>query len=275
MKNILIVCFIFCIALPLIADEDIFSGLNIKDNINVILKNGNGVKGMVRYITKDKVVVDISYADPDLKGTITVYKKDIRMIDSLLALTDIERKKMMQEKESRLKKYREEIKSIPKIEQENSPESKREKPVITEESSEEEKLAILLVKFPPEKGWDEKKKNYILEKMEVSRTDEEKEFIKVFDEWRKAIEVKSKTERQSILEMFPPEKGWSKEKYQEISTRWARIKVGRTEEEQDFVSKFSQWEKALEEKKKQEEEQKKENVETEKQPQPPAKLENE
>ena len=248
-------------------EEDIFSTLKINDHVVLTIKNGHVFSGIIKYMKKDRIILDVSYDDPALKGTITFYRDNIKNIESLMPLTDVEKKRIISEKESRLKSYRQEIK-----------EKKAEVLVETApqpaEEIDQENLSALLEKFPPEDGWSLQKKNDILQKVESLRSEDEKEFLTVFDDWSKALALKGKEDQASLLEKFPPGKVWSKEKYTEITTRIARIKVGPSKEEQEFVDNFDAWEKALEEKKqeeaakeKQEPEQKEEQPSPESEPQ--------
>ena len=46
-----------------------------------------------------------------------------------------------------------------------------------------------------------------------------------------------------FFKKFLPEKGWGEEKYSELITRYIRLKVGLTTEEQEFVDKYEMWKK--------------------------------
>lgn len=252
-------------------EKDIFAGLKVNDHVAITIKNGHTFSGIVKSIEKTKIVLDISYDSPDLKGKITFYKDNIKTIESLMSLTETDKKEIISAKNERQKNSQpdnnESNKEVTETGNEEPKPTPEEKPRF---ESERERLLALLEQFPPNEGWGIGKKDDIMQKVESLRSDAEKEFLKVFDDWTKGLALKEKDDFKALLEKFPPEKGWGKEKYQEITTRIARIRVGPTAEENEFVTNFANWEKALEEKKKEEAAEEKKESEQEAEQQSPS-----
>lgn len=259
--------FVLCgiISLITLAEEetkpDIFSDLKLNDRIEITLKNGKSFSGLVKTLTRAKITLDISYDDPDLKGTMTFDKKNIKDIKNLPRLDEAEKKRIISEKARRDEAYLKALKKQPPPGEEKPSEVTEPPTEKTNEEKEEERLRALLKKFPPEAGWNEARKIDISEKMTLARRKEEQEFLEVYNDWVKALELKAKEDRRLLLEKFPQEKGWGEEKYLEISTRIARIHVGPSAEEQEFINKYEDWKRAVEEKKAEEEAKKKKEEE--------------
>lgn len=259
MKCALLLTAVFLIFTGILFSDqpDNFSIIKYGDHVEIILKNNNNFKGLVKLKIKNKIVLDISYDDPRLKGTITFYRSDIKKIDALVPLSDLQKRQSMTEKKKQLKEYRKESRKLQSELPDETTSKVKTQPsdipqVTIEELSEEEqqkKLLALLKKFPPSEGWGMQKINDIKKKMDLFRSAKEKEFIEVFNDWTKAVELQKKEERRKLLEKFSPDKGWGEQKYTEASTRFLRMGVGPSKEEQEFIDRYKDWQKALEEKK--------------------------
>lgn len=250
------------LGLNLFAQEaDLSKGLQPGDRVEVVLKNNQVFSGIIKAIKSDRITLDISYDDPVLKGIISFFWDDIKDIQQLRKLADDEKKQILSEKEQFLKKYKKEIQltQIPSPEKAppQEPEVKPEKPEKSKEEKEQERLLALLAEFPLSK-WNQTKYNEIMQKIPIFRTAEEQKFLEIYNDWLKAVELNARLERQKLLEKFPPEKGWGEEKYRWLSRKFIVIGVALTAEEKEFVDRFKDWQKALEEKK---EEEKKKEVE--------------
>lgn len=264
----LIQCLLFvsvlCMAPSQAEEADIFSGLKIGDRVEVTLKNDRAFRGEIKALIPDRITLDISYDDPSLKGTISFFREAIERIAILTPLTQAEKKRELIRKRKELEKYRKETVKykpvLPKVKKEETIPSIPEK---SKGKKEQERLLELLDRFPAEAGWNEERRTDILEKNPTFRTSKEEDFLKIYDDWTKAVELKTYLERRALLEKFPPEKKWGEEKYQELSTRFIRIGVVLNAEEKEFVDKFKDWQKALEELKAEEEAARKAKEETE------------
>lgn len=256
--NILILCLLMPLFIGnlLLAEEkkDIFKGLSRGDRTSITLKNGSVLTGEIKVILKDDLVLDISYDDPTLRGTVTLSRPEIKGIEVLKSLSSSKKNEVKQKKRKRLKEYIKETRALKKAAGRPA-EGKKISPSteLSEEGTEAE-LLELLEKFPPEQGWGEEKQNEILDKNPAFRTEEEDEFLEKYNRWLEALELTAKEDRKLLLEKFPPAedendtKGWSEKKYQELSTKFIRIDVPLTAEEQEFTDNFEDWKKALREK---------------------------
>ncbi|MBI4834279.1 MAG: hypothetical protein HY811_05625 [Planctomycetes bacterium] len=257
----ILLCIVACLAAPVFAeDADSFANIKVNDHIRITPKTGSQISGIVKVITKEKITLDVSYDDPDFDGNISVYKNNIQKIETLDSLTDKEKEQIEKEKTERLEKtWREDEPVVQPVQskettiKEGTPPEVPEK---TEEEKEREKLMAILKKFNPDEGWSEDRKTDILEKMESYRSADEKEFLKVYDDWLKSLELKAVLDRRALVEKFPPDK-WNEQRYDEIISRFIRLKVVPSQEEREFADKFKEWEKGVEEKKKEDEEAKK------------------
>jgi hypothetical protein len=244
-------------------DADLFANIKINDHIRITPKTGTPVSGIVKAINKEKITLDVSYDEPDFDGNISVYKNNIRKIEDLGSLTDAEKEQVETEKKERLEKtWRESEPAAPPKElaakESVTPASQEE----SDKEKEREKLMVILKKFNPDDGWNTEKKADILKKIEVLRGADEREFLKIYDDWLKALELKAMLDRRTLVEKFPPDK-WNKQRYDEITSRFTRMHVGPSREEQEFVDKYKEWEKGVEENKIEEEEAKKKEEEEE------------
>lgn len=97
----------------LFSEEDIFAGIKTDGHAEIILKNNKSFKGIITKITEDKITLDTSYDDPNLKGKITFDKKNIQKIIPLSPLSEEEKKQVSSEKKSPPKEDPIETKKIP------------------------------------------------------------------------------------------------------------------------------------------------------------------
>lgn len=249
---VLIQCFLFILIINIPSfrteEKDIFAGLKIGDRIAVTLKNDRVFKGEIKVLRSDRVTLDISYDDLTLKGKISFFREDIKNITILMSLTQDEKNKELIRKREQLKKYRRQVEEHrPVLPEVKKKEISLAEPKKTEKEKEEERLLGLLKRFPLEAGWNEKRRTDILEKMLVFQTLEEKEFLKIYDDWKKAVELRAQLNRWNLLEKFPAEEGWGEEKHEELSSRFIRIGTALNAQEKEFVDNFEEWQKALEE----------------------------
>ncbi|MBI4712047.1 MAG: hypothetical protein HY762_01875 [Planctomycetes bacterium] len=249
---------------------DIFKGLKRGDRVKIILNNGNAFAGEIKVILKTKIEIDVTYDDPALSGTISFQKRDIKQIEVLSALEPAEKKSVTEQKKKA-------IKSITSTSSSSEPEE-TEPPTetISEAEKEERELLSLLDKFPPGEVWSKKRLEEIKDANPLSRTAEEKEFLDVYEKWLKAQELVARKNRRELLTKFPPGADWNEDKFKDLSTRFVRLGVSLSKDEQEFVDKYSDWLKArveLEEeerKKKEQEAKEKETKETPPSPTPPS-----
>lgn len=248
--------------LPSLAENenDIFCGLKRGMRVKIIVKNNNSFTGEIKNIVKDKIELNISFDSPLLIGTISFYKKEIKVIENLYSYDIAKKKEIIQKKGQDLATY---INRIEPKEYDllSLPE---EKPQSEVAESEEEQLLKLLEQFPSDAGWNKKRLKEIQEKNPALRTEEEAEFLVNYDSWLQAQEIKKRAERKALLEKFPPEDGWNEEKHRKLVSKPIVLHIRLTVDEQEFVDRFSDWQQALEERT--EEERKQEEEESQKIP---------
>jgi hypothetical protein len=245
----------------------IFKGLNRGERITIILNNQLVFTGIIKSIINNKIEIDISYDEPILKGSFSFNSKDIKSIKSRFSISEELKEKIIADKEEALATQTQK-KPLPQ------PDLNGEKPVTDttqtkideeDENTRKSKLLDLLKQFPPGEIWNAKNYETISDKNAFLRTAEENNFLEQYNLWLQALELKEKMNRSDLFKRFLPENGWGDDKYQELITKYIRLKVGLTPEEQEFVVNFGIWKQARieyeEEKKKQEEEQKKNDTE--------------
>ena len=248
----------------------IFKGLNRGERITIILNNQLVFTGIIKSIINNKIEIDISYDEPILKGSFSFDSKDIKSIKSRFSIGEAEKEKIISNKEKALSEQNQ-PKQLPVP---NTDEINKEGPVTDttqtkideeDENTKKSKLLDLLKQFPPGEIWNAKNYETISDKNAFLRTAEENNFLEQYNLWLQALELKEKIDRLDFFKRFLPENGWGDDKYQELITKYIRLKVGLTSEEQEFVANFGIWKQARieyeEEKKKQEEEQKKNDTE--------------
>jgi hypothetical protein len=248
----------------------IFKGLNRGERITIILNNELAFTGIIKSIINNKIEIDISYDEPILKGSFSFNSKDIKSIKSRFSIGEPEKEKIISTKEKALSEQNQ-SRQLPVP---NTDEINKEEPVTDttqtkideeDENTRKSKLLDLLKQFPPGEIWNAKNYETISDKNAFLRTAEENDFLEQYNLWLQALELKEKIDRLDFFKRFLPENGWGDDKYQELITKYIRLKVGLTPEEQEFVVNFGVWKQARieyeEEKKKQEEEQKKNDTE--------------
>lgn len=217
------------------SEKDIFAGLNRGERVTVFLKNNISYTGIIKSIISDKIEMDISYDDPVLKGSFSFRRRDIKNIQARVNISRSERERIEARKEQ--------------IKPDKNPNSKPEfEPAAPEAQPEkkelnEDEIIDLLNKFQPGELWSDKGYQDILDKNVFIRTDEENEFLENYQDWLKAIEMKKRQGDMDFFAKFLPEDGWGEEKHIELITRYIRLKIGLTAEEQEFVDKYEFWKK--------------------------------
>jgi len=246
-------------------DTEIFAGLRRGERITVVLKNSVSYTGIIKSIINDKIEVDISYDDLVLKGSFSFRARDIKSIIGRSALSKVEKDKIAAKKEKQeLERQRQAPSSASEIEEPANPTEKKE--------LKEDEILDLLNKFPQGDKWNGKTYEEIKSKNAFLRTPEETVFLDNYQDWLKAVELKGKQGDIEFFKKYLPENGWGEEKYSELITRYIRLKVGLTAEEQEFVDKYEIWKKTRpiyeEEQKKIQEQQKQEEEKKESEPAP-------
>lgn len=243
-------------------DSDIFAGLRRGERVTVNLKNNLSYTGIIKSIINDKIEIDISYDDLVLKGGFSFHSRDIKSILARSTFSKTEKDKIAAEKE---KKELEGALELPPKNSDNEELTEPANPTEKKEMKGDE-LLDLLNKFPQGEKWNGKTYEAIKDKNAFLRTPEETSFMENYQDWLKALELKGKNGDMEFFKKYLPEKGWGEEKYSELITRYLRLKVGLTTEEQEFVDKYEIWKKTrpiyeeeqnkIQEDKKQEEENK-------------------
>lgn len=256
-------------------DPDIFTGLRRGERVTVELKNNLSCTGIIKSIIGDRIEIDISYDDLVLKGSFSFHARNIKSILARSTFSKTEKDKIASEKE---KKELERARELPPKTPDNEESAEPANPTEKKELNEDE-LLDLLNKFPQGEKWNGKAYEAIKDKNAFLRTPEETSFMENYQNWLKAIELKGKNSDMEFFKKFLPEKGWGEEKYSELITRYIRLKVGLTTEEQEFVDKYEIWKKIRpiyeEEQKKKQEEDKKQEEEKKSEPTPPPATEEE
>ncbi len=238
-----------------------FKGLSRGQRITIVLRHKVSYTGIIKSIIQNKIEIDISYDEPLLKGSISFNTRDIATIISRTYLSEREKKEILAQKDQVLstiiKTPQNAFSGI--MPEQNEPEEKPISPsadasLKSPDGEDTEKLLELLNKFPPGAKWNQQYYQNIIDKNPILRTAEEISFLQAYKNWLKAQSLKDKQERFRFFERYLPEDGWGEEKYTELSTKYIRLKVGLSPEEQEFVDKFEVWKKTLSE---YEEEQKK------------------
>jgi len=240
-------------------DSDIFAGLRRGERVTIAIKNSLSYTGIIKSIIGDKIEIDISYDDPVLKGSFSFHSRDIKSILARSTFSRSEKDKIASEKE---KKELERARELPPKTPDNKEPAEPVNPTEKKELSESE-ILDLLNKFPQGEKWNGKTYEAIKDKNAFLRTAEEISFMENYQDWLKAIELKGKQGDMEFFKRYLPENGWGAEKHTELITKYIRLKIGLTPEEQEFVDKYELWKKLKAE---YEEEQKKIQEEQNKQP---------
>lgn len=229
---------------PLLAEEtpSLFSGIEKGSRVEVHLKRGAALHGEVRWIWQNSIWLDLSGEDTLLEGQIRLASKEILRIRLLPGLNEqqklkaIEKRMLFRVEAARLEEEtRKEAENLEKLE---GP---------SEEIPEANFLPLLLKKFPPQDGWGQDKYRRLSAEPIPSLSELDRQFVQQFELWKKAYEASQKTDRFSLLLKFPPDQGWSAERYQEFSTQFIRTGAALTDEEAEFVRRFTDWQLAQEE----------------------------
>ncbi|MEW6026160.1 MAG: hypothetical protein AB1599_02550 [Planctomycetota bacterium] len=251
-------------------NTDIIAGLKRGERVNIILKNNISYTGIIKSVISDRIEIDISYDDPVLKGSFSFRARDIKSIIARSTLSKAEKERIIAEKEKKdQERARELAPKTPAEDETAGPAGPAEKKEL-----DDDELLGLLDKFPRGEKWNSKTYQSITGKDAFLRTPEEISFMENYQNWLKALELKEKNANLEFFKKYLPENGWGDEKYTELITKYIRLKVGLSAEEQEFVDKYETWKKTriiyeAEQKKKQEEEKKKEEEKkTEPAPQP-------
>jgi len=227
--------------------------------VTVTLKNNLSYTGIIKSIIDDKIELDISYDDAVLKGSFSFHSRDIKSILARSTFSQMERDKIEAEKE---KKEFERSRELPLKTIDNKETTEPVNPAEKKDLNDKE-LLDLLNKFPQGEKWNAKTYETIKDRNAFLRTPEEIDFMENYQQWLKAIELNEKNNDLEFFGRYLPEKGWGEEKYSELITRYIRLKVGLTTEEQEFVDKYEIWKKTRpiyeEEQKKIQEEENKES----------------
>ncbi|MDI6732815.1 MAG: hypothetical protein QME51_01450 [Planctomycetota bacterium] len=224
--------------------NDLFKGLRRGQRVIIVLNNNISYSGIIKSIIDNKIEIDVSYDDPILKGSFSFRTRNIKSIISLTSLNLEERKKMILAKESLTDTAKEKHSSMTtKPLDEEQEATDNAKTTSSDDESQKRLAQELLSKFPPGETWNQKTYQTILDKNEFLRTPEEKDFLKNYNQWLKATELKEKEDRFSFFQRYLPENGWGEEKYTDLITKFIRLKIGLTSEEQEFVDKFELWKK--------------------------------
>ena len=266
----LIISIAFSIGAESKQDSDAFAGLRRGERVTVNLKNNLSYTGIIKSVIGDKIEIDISYDDQVLKGSFSFHSRDIKSILARSTFSKTEKDRIAAEKE---KKELERVRALPPKTADNEEPTEPANPTEKKELKDDE-LLDLLNKFPQGDKWNGKTYEAIKDKNAFLRTPEETSFLDNYQQWLKAVELKGENSDIEFFKRFLPEKGWGEEKYSELITRYIRLKVGLTTEEQEFVDKYEMWKKTRtiyeeEQKKNQEEEKKREEEKKASEPTPP------
>lgn len=235
--------------------KDVFASVKRGDRVTVILNNEASFSGEVKIILKNKIEIDVSYDESSLSGTIAFNRRDIREIIIMPPMDDSAKKEIKEQKEAATQKYQSEL--PPK-------KTSGEAAEAAATSKDDEALLLsLLDKFPPGQVWNKQRYDEIKNTAPYLQTEEEKEFLGQYESWVQAQTFREKSDRRALLRKFPPENGWSEEKFKDLTNRFTRTGVALSGEEQEFVNKYPDWIKARAE---QEEELKKKAEEEAKEP---------
>lgn len=247
-------------------DSDMFAGLRRGERVTVNLKSNLSYTGIIKSVIGDMIEIDISYDDLVLKGSFSFHARDIKSILARSTYSKAEKDRIESEKERKeLERARELPPKTPDNDETSEPANPKEKKELNEAE-----LLELLNKFPQGEKWNGTTYEAIKDKSAFLRAPEETSFLENYQNWLKAIELKGKNSDMEFFSKFLPEKGWGEEKYSELITRFIRLKVGLTTEEQEFVDKYEKWKKIRpiyeEEQKKKQEEEKMQQEEAKEQP---------
>jgi len=250
-------------------DSDTFAGLRRGERVTINLKNNLLYTGIIKSVIGDSIEIDISYDDPVLKGSFSFHARDIKSILARSTFSKKEKDRIATEKE---RKESERARELPTKTSDNEDTAEPATPTEKTEFGQDE-LLDLLNRFPQGEKWNSKTYEAIKNKSAFLRTPEETAFMENYQGWLKAIEFKNENGDMEFFKKYLPEKGWGEDKYSELITRYIRLKVGLTTEEQEFVDKYEIWKKVRpiyeEEQKKIQEEKKQEEENKASEPTPP------
>lgn len=237
------------------ADVDPLEGVMVGDRVEIGLVNGNIFRGELRALFKDRVKMDVSFENPNLDGTLTFMRKQVRKCRILPAMTDEERRLALEAKRARRAAYDQGTSETPAPTEGEQPdeegaaadgEGKEGAKKKTPEEKAKEAQAQLLAQFPPD-VWTEKKYAELVGKEPSQLAPEEAEFIAKYPEWLKAREGGQQADRGKLLERFPPPE-WGPEKNEFLKSKLAVLGIPPTEDEVAFMESFDDWTTALKDK---------------------------
>ncbi len=189
--------------------RDLFQGLNKGTRCEVETKDGATFRGIVLYIdpSRRRVKLDVSLENHLLEGAVTFDRANLKRVTPMRSLTEEERGRLVDERESRQKAVAAELDRIEKERTVGAETAKKaaadaKKPGETEapaetdpEAKQNEAAALkagleLLKKFPPKDGWGEERWQWLQIKFPTVGavlTPDEEEFVKGYESWKNAL----------------------------------------------------------------------------------------
>jgi hypothetical protein len=221
------------------ADEergnDAFAGLSRGERVTVALKNNISYTGIIKSLIDDRIEIDISYDDPVLKGSFTFRLRDIKSILARANISSLEKERIASRKEQ--------IAPARNPNSAGNTEEKEPDSLPEKKELDEDGMMNLLHKFPQGELWNDKAYRDIADNKAFLRTPEESEFMEHYQYWLKAIEMQKNQDDMGLFIRFLPKDGWGEEKHTELITKYIRLKIGLTAEEQEFVDNYELWKK--------------------------------
>ena len=225
--------------------------------VQVKLLSGSVFTGTVLSRTEQAVRLDLGGEPDGLSAWIELKASSIARIDLLKALPEAEVKVRRQERQAEAERALETAR-VKREEERNRPDAQEKKEAPEERPRLTEAQAALLRAFPPDQ-WgpatlEEIRRRWIVQGLAPNEM--ESAFVTYYPQWQEAMETLEAMRQWALdhrdvilLEMFPPEEGWSRARQAAIA---AKLAAGGqlTEEELAFLEVYSDWLKAYEEREK-------------------------
>lgn len=242
-------------------------------------------RGEVKWVSGDRVKIDITYENKSLAGTLTFQRSQLRAVLALQSLSDREKERILREREETRARDLEEAEALRRDAEARKEAAAEEEPpaagdagaakggkMETRADREKRHREELLQKFPPSAGWSDARYAELMNRDLRDLDADEKEFRASYSEWAQAKKEGEREERRRLLEAYPVEKGWGPEKYDALRLQDTRFKkhgaprepsvdpvTGRkragqndtvpplSADERRFVDRFDDWKVALSE----------------------------
>jgi len=245
--------------------------LRIGNRARIVLQNGSEFEGRVMGLRKDQVRLNLSFENLSLSGNVTLQKDEIETVFVLPSLTMKTREEILEAKERVMASRAASGASDEAVAKTSDGKEENEKEGATDEKPVSEmKLTAehrrLLDRFPAD-SWGPERYRSVESKYPYQRTTREREFLTIWEKLTEARNIQQLNHYRELLDKFPPDEGWSKKKYETLTTEKGLLpgkgREVRTPRERAFIDAYETWKEGVKWKKKMEQKKEKQKEEQE------------